>query len=124
LPNLSREAKIEFLRSLTLFSVPTVYPEAFGLYVIEALACGVPVVQPASAAFPEIVAATGGGECVPPGDVAAMARTWQKLLADAPRRTQLGREGRLSVEKEFSAGKMATRFLEIATRVVRVPASA
>jgi glycosyltransferase involved in cell wall biosynthesis len=61
---------------------------------------------------------------VPPGDVVAMARAWQKLLADAPRRAQLGRAGRLSVEKEFSAGKMATRFLEIATRVVRVPASA
>ena len=123
-PNLSREAKIDFLRSLSLFSVPTIYPEAFGLYTIEAMACGVPVVQPASAVFPEIVAATGGGECVPPGDVAAMARAWQKLLADAPRRTQLGRAGRLSVEKEFSAGKMATRFLEIAARVVRVPASA
>ncbi len=123
-PNLSREQKVAFLRSLTLFSVPAIYAEAFGLYVIEALACGVPVVQPESAAFPEIVAATGGGVCVPPGDIATMARMWQELLADAPQRAQLGRAGRLSVEKDFSAGKMAARFLEIAARFVRVPATA
>ena len=123
-PNLSRAEKINFLRSLTLFSVPTAYSEAFGLYTIEAMACGVPIVQPASAAFPEIVAATGGGVCVPPNDAPAMARAWQQLLGDAARRAQLGRAGRLSVEKEFSAGKMAARFLELAARFVRVPASA
>jgi glycosyltransferase involved in cell wall biosynthesis len=43
-PNLSREEKVEFLRSLTVFSVPSRAGEAFGLYVIEALAAGVPVV--------------------------------------------------------------------------------
>ena len=123
-PNLTREQKVAFLRSLTLFSVPTIYAEAFGLYTIEALACGVPVVQPGSAAFPEIVAATGGGVCVPSGDIAAMARAWQELLADGPRREHLGRAGRLSVEKDFSARKMAARFLEIAARFVHAPPTA
>ncbi|MBL9190615.1 MAG: glycosyltransferase family 4 protein [Opitutaceae bacterium] len=111
LPNVTREQKIAFLRGLTLFSVPTAYPEAFGLYVVEAMACGVPVVQPASAAFPEIVAATGGGVCVPPRDAAALAAAWRDLLADAPRREALGRAGRLGVEKCFSAPTMAADFL-------------
>ena len=54
------EEKEEFLRGLTLFSVPVQYPEAFGLYLVEALASGVPVVQPDASSFPESVAATGG----------------------------------------------------------------
>jgi glycosyltransferase involved in cell wall biosynthesis len=63
--NISRDDKIAMLRSLSLFSVPAIYPEAFGLYVIEAMAAGVPVVQPATAAFPEIVARAGVGVLVP-----------------------------------------------------------
>src|SRR5262249_43884785 len=60
-PNLDRAKKLEFLRSLSLFSVPARYGEAFGLYLIEAMAAGVPVVQPRTASFPELIDATGGG---------------------------------------------------------------
>lgn len=109
-PNVTREQKIAFLRSLTLFSVPTLYSEAFGLYVLEAMACGIPVVQPESAAFPEIVGATGGGVCVPPRDAGALARAWQQLLGNAAQRASLGRAGRLGVEKHFSARTMGERF--------------
>ncbi|MEI6674999.1 MAG: glycosyltransferase family 4 protein [Verrucomicrobiota bacterium] len=70
--NISRAAKIAMLRSLSLFSVPVTYPEAFGLYVIEAMAAGVPVVQPATAAFPEIVARAGVGVLVSPGGAARL----------------------------------------------------
>ena len=54
-PNVDRDQKLDFLRKLSIFSVPSRYPEAFGLYVIEALAAGVPVVLPESGAFPELV---------------------------------------------------------------------
>jgi len=37
-PNPSRDAKLDFLRTLSVFSVPATYNEAFGLYLIEALA--------------------------------------------------------------------------------------
>ncbi|MSU22588.1 MAG: glycosyltransferase family 1 protein [Opitutus sp.] len=116
-PNVSREEKISFLRRLTLFSVPTLYEEAFGLYVVEAMACGVPVVQPNSASFPEIINATGGGLCVPPHDARALAQAWQLLLADAPRRTALGHAGRLGVEKLFSAQSMSAKFSVVARRL-------
>ncbi|MDL5055695.1 glycosyltransferase, partial [Oscillatoria laete-virens NRMC-F 0139] len=59
LPNISREDKIKFLQSLTVLSTPATYGEAFGLYVLEALACGVPVVEPRHGAFPELLQATG-----------------------------------------------------------------
>jgi glycosyltransferase involved in cell wall biosynthesis len=116
-PNLSREGKVAFLRGLTLFSVPVQYPEAFGLYLLEALACGVPVVQPDAAAFPELIAATGGGLCVPPRDPLALARAWQALLADPVRRGALGRAGRLSIEKRFGAPTMAAEFLRVTARL-------
>lgn len=59
-----RAAKIEFLQGLRLLSVPATYGESFGLYILESLACGVPVVQPNHGAFPEILEATGGGTMV------------------------------------------------------------
>lgn len=121
-PNLSRDAKIAFLRGLTLFSVPVQYPEAFGLYLVEALACGVPVVQPEAAAFPELIAATGGGLCVPPRDPLALARAWQSLLADPARRAALGRAGRLSIEKRFGSPTMAAAFLRVTARLARTAA--
>ena len=121
LPNLSREAKISLLRSLSLFSVPVQYAEAFGLYVIEAMACGVPVVQPDSAAFPELIAATGGGICVRPRDPAALAAAWRQLLGDPQRLAQLGRAGRKSVEQRFGAATMAEQFVRTTARLTRSP---
>lgn len=119
LPNITREEKIDFLRGLTLFSVPVTYPEAFGLYVIEAMACGVPVVQPEAASFPEIIAATGGGVCVRPRHVASFALAWRDLLADPARRNEMGRAGRLGVEKRFTARTMAAQFDLLASRLPR-----
>ncbi|MDO8543404.1 MAG: glycosyltransferase family 4 protein [Opitutaceae bacterium] len=110
-PNLTREGKIAFLRSLTLFSVPAVYAEAFGLYLIEAMACGVPVVQPDASAFPEIIELTGGGLCVEPRNPSALAAGWRQLLGDETRRTALGRAARLGVEKYFGAKTMCAQFL-------------
>ena len=63
----NREQKIEFLRNLDVFSVPTVYVEPKGLFLLEAMACGVPVVQPSHGAFPEILAKTSGGLLVGSG---------------------------------------------------------
>lgn len=110
LPNLSREEKVAFLRSLSLFSVPATYAEAFGLYVVEAMACGVPLVQPESAAFPELVAENHAGVCVPPGDPVALARAWRDLLGDHVRREALGRAGRAAVERHFTARTMSANF--------------
>jgi glycosyltransferase involved in cell wall biosynthesis len=118
-PNLTRDQKIAFLRSLTLFSVPAIYSEAFGLYVIEALACGIPVVQPDSAAFSELVAMTGGGVCVPPRDPNALAKAWRQLLDDPVQRGALGRAGRASVEKQFTARTMCEQFCRVTERLVR-----
>lgn len=116
-PNLTRDQKIAFLRGLTLFSVPVIYEEAFGLYVIEAMACGIPVVQPDAAAFSEIVAATGGGICVPPRDAAALVRGWRQLLDHPAERARLGNAARLSVEKHYGARTMCEQFTQAINRI-------
>jgi glycosyltransferase involved in cell wall biosynthesis len=117
LPNVSREEKIAFLKSLTLLSVPATYPEAFGLYLVEALAAGVPVVQPRISAFPELVEATGGGITFEPNTPIALADAWESLLGDPAKMRAFGETGRAAVEREFSMPRMAERFLALTREV-------
>ena len=81
--------------------------------VLEALACGVPVVQPDHGAFPEIVARTAGGVLFPPGDADALARELRALQADPARRHALGVRGARGVREEYSAARMAERALAV-----------
>jgi glycosyltransferase involved in cell wall biosynthesis len=112
-PNLDRAAKLEFLRSLSVFSVPARYGEAFGLYVIEAMAAGVPVVQPRVAAFPELIEATGGGLLCAEEDPQALAEAIEQLLLDPARARALGEAGRRAVFERFSAEAMARAMAQV-----------
>jgi len=112
-PNLSRGEKLAFLQSLTVFSVPAMYGEAFGLYVIEALATGVPVVQPRHGGFPEIIAATGGGLLCEPNDAKSLADALEQLLLNPDRARALGEAGRTAVSEQFTAEVMARETLKV-----------
>ena len=120
-PNISREEKAGMLSSLTLFSVPATYPEAFGLYLIEAMASGVPVVQPASSSFPEIVQNSGCGVLVPPGDPFALAQAWYDLMQDHTALPSLGAKGRRAAEQSYSVEAMRERYLAQATGLAQIP---
>ncbi len=117
LPNVDRAEKIAFLQSLSVFSVPATYGESFGLYVIEAMAAGVPVVQPRSAAFPELIEATGGGILCEPDDPQALASAIEELLLDPERARRLGEQGRSAVFASFSVESMTAGILQIIERV-------
>jgi len=106
-PNLDRAGKQAFLRSLSVFSVPALYGEAFGLYLVEAWASGVPVVQPDHAAFPELIEATGGGVHCAPGSAEALADSLEQLLTDPAKLRALGGAGRAAVMKRFSVESLA-----------------
>ena len=107
LPNLNRQAKLEFLKKLSLFSVPARYGEAFGLYLLEAMAAGVPVVQPRHAAFPELIEATSGGRLCEPNDPQSLADSWEDILANPEEARSIGLRGRQSVIEKFSIHDMA-----------------
>ena len=96
-----------------MLSVPTTYPEPKGIFVLEAWASGVPVVEPEHGTFPELVAATGGGCLVQPGDPEGLARTLHRILADSSTRMQLGGLGRQKVLQTFTAEAMAKRTLAV-----------
>lgn len=107
-PNLTRAQKIDFLRGLSIFSVPALYGEAFGLYLLEAWAAGVPVVQPRHAAFPELLELSQAGVLCEPGNPAALAESIELLLLDRARLEALGQAGRRAVESHFTIEAMAT----------------
>ena len=118
LPNVTREEKLEFLRGLTVLSVPATFGEAFGLYVIEALASGVPVVQPRHGAFPELIGETGGGTLCEPDDPEDLARALTGMLLDPARARELGAKGRESVLDRFTTRTMTEKTLAVFEEVL------
>ena len=111
--SLDREGKIRFFRSLDVLSVPSPYVEPKGLYLLEAMANGVPVVQPRHGAFPEMIESTGGGLLVKPNDPDALAEGIVSLYRDRERARELGRRGAEGVRRLYSAERMAERVVEI-----------
>jgi len=105
--------KIAFLQSIDVFSAPTTYREPKGLYVLEAWAAGVPVVQPRHGSFPELVEMTGGGLLVEPESPAALAHGLREMLLDEERRRRLGELGWRGVREHFSAETMAAKALAV-----------
>lgn len=107
------EGKVSFLKSLDVLSVPTVYQEPKGLYVLEALANGVPVVQPAHGAFPELIEASGGGLLVEPGNPQALADALETLMLDGPQRFSLATAGQSAVRECYNPQVMARATLDL-----------
>lgn len=109
----THRAKVDFLKTLDVLSVPTTYREPKGLYVLEALANGVPVVQPRHGAFPELIEATGGGVLVEPNDPEDLARGLEEMYLDAEKRSALAKSGYAKVRERFGPQPMATETLAV-----------
>jgi len=113
LPHLPQAKKMELMKTLSILSVPTTHPDAFGLYILEALATGVPVVQPDHGAFPELVQKTGGGILYKPNDGQALAAALEKLLGDPKKLQRLGEQGRKGVIRDFHIDDMADAYVRV-----------
>ncbi len=114
----TRSQKIAFLNRLHVFSVPTTYRESKGLSILEALANGVPVVQPQHGSFPEMVKATEGGILVQPDSAEAIAEGILQLFRDPAKRKQLGTNGKKNVHQNFSHEIIAQQLMEVFERYV------
>ena len=119
--SVDRDDKIKFLRTIDVLSVPTEFQDPKGIYVLEAMAAGVPVVLPAHGAFPELIASTQGGQLVPPGDALALADGIANCLASDDRGATTGATARAAVAQRHSADVMAAATLEIYRRVTSEP---
>jgi len=114
-----RQGKIEFLSSLDVLSVPTVYRDPKGLFVLEAMANETAVVQPAHGNFPELIAKTGGGRLVEPNSAEALAEGLEFLIENAEERSRMAKAGREAVLKHFNAGVLADNVLSVYRKYVR-----
>lgn len=113
LGTLERFEKLNFFRQIDVFSVPAVYREPKGISILEALASGVPVVQPDHGAYPEWIRATQGGLLHRPHDSADLAEKLAALLRDADLRKQMGAQARQAAWEKFSSERMAAATLEV-----------
>jgi glycosyltransferase involved in cell wall biosynthesis len=114
-----RDSKCGFLQGVSVLSVPTTLPEASGLYMLEAMASGVPVVQPAHGVFPEVVEGTGGGLLCEPNNVEDLAEKLAELLLDPDRARRLGMTGRQAVLDTYNVTRAAREHVELFDRVAR-----
>jgi len=110
---LDRPHKIDFLRNLDILCVPATYDEPKGMFLLEAMTNGVPVVQPRRGAFPEILEKTGGGILVEPDDAASLAQGIFSLWKDPALVAELAKRGVEGVREHYSAARMAARALEV-----------
>lgn len=117
---LPRAEKFRFLATLDVFSVPSPYREAKGLYVLEAKAAGVPVVQPDHGSFPELIEATGGGLLFEPGNVDHLASQLDRVLSDSALRKTLSERGRAAVRERFNDRVMAEATWAVYERAIEI----
>ena len=114
---LTREGKAAFLREIDVNCVPSPYADPKGLYVLESMAVGTPVASPNHGAFPELIAATGGGVLFARPDPSDVAETLGQLIRKPEQLRELGRLGAAGVRSEYSIARTAERAVKIYAKV-------
>jgi glycosyltransferase involved in cell wall biosynthesis len=104
---INRRAKVDFLHGLSVLSVPEYYADPKGLYLLESMAAGIPVIQPRRGAFTEIVETTGGGMLVEPDNPDHLAQAFVELYNNPAKRVELGARAYQGVRTHYSVGRMA-----------------
>jgi glycosyltransferase involved in cell wall biosynthesis len=121
LGQVDRPGKLGLLESIDVFAMPTVFPEAKGLPVIESMAAGVPIVAPAHGAFPELLDDERAGLLHMPGDPGDLARGIGRLLDDVDLASRCGRHGHALSLARHTADQMAAAHEQLYARVSTTP---
>jgi len=111
LPEFEGKAVNDFFKKVVLISVPVRIGEAFGMYLLESMASGVPVVQPALGAFPEIVELSGGGVTYMPNSPEKLSETWAELLSNPEKLEKLSIDGYEGTKKKFNIHNHAAEII-------------
>ncbi len=117
-PEFLGEQRREWLRSLTVMCIPETEEVAYGLGAMEAMASGVPVVEPAIGVFPELIALTGGGVLVKENSPEAFADALAPLLIDPGASHILGKRARTGMKKHFDIENTVTDLLALLEKIV------
>jgi glycosyltransferase involved in cell wall biosynthesis len=120
---LGMEKKVKFLGMIRRDRLAKIYQsgevfvtastmETQGMVVLEAMACGLPVVGVRKFALPDLIKDEMNGFVVKPGDEKKMAEKLELILSDEKLRTKLGRQARATAEKH-EVGAMANKLAEL-----------
>lgn len=112
------DSRTNFFQGLTVVSVPVLKGEAFGLYQAESMASGIPVVQPALGAFPEIAENTGGGVIYQPNTSSALASAVASLISDPSKLQEMSKSGRNAVHVHYNASILAEKMVSVYEKVI------
>ena len=111
------EARMKFFDGVSLITVPVRNGEAFGIYLLEAMACGIPVVQPNLGAFPEILNISSGGTIYDSSNIVNLVIEWKDLLQNSNRLKVMSANAQSAVIKHFSIAAKAHELISVYKKV-------
>jgi len=109
----SGQARLDFLQTISVLSVPVLKGEAFGLYQLEALATGIPIVQPRLGAFPEIIENTQGGILYEPNIPQKLAEALMVAIDNPQKISELSINGRKNTLNLYDNIKVTKQMIKI-----------
>ena len=113
------EERQRFFDSVRLISVPVLNGEAFGLYQLEAIASGIPMIQPALGAFPEVIELSGGGVIYGENKPELLAKALGELIFDDDRLQELSAAGIAGVKAHFDIHAQAKKMVAVYEGVLK-----
>jgi glycosyltransferase involved in cell wall biosynthesis len=114
----SQQNRHNFLDNVSVLSVPVRQGEAFGIYLTEAMAAGIPIVQPALGAFPEIIEKSGGGLVYANNTPEELCAALESILIDNQKIGSLSEKARNSVVEEFNIHKLTEKMMDVYQKAI------
>jgi len=118
------EDRLEFFGKVSVVSVPVRLGEAFGIYLTESMASGIPIIQPSLGAFPEIVEISGAGAVYEENTPEGLCKALEDYLNARNNYERLSNKARASIENEFNIDKLAGKLIEVYNHTINNPAYA
>ncbi len=115
------EGRQQFFARTAVISVPVRNGEAFGIYIAEAMASGIPVVQPGLGAFPEIIGQTGGGIIYEDNTPETLATSLKTLLDDPRGLSKLSDDAVKGAHQFLDIHKLAKELIQVYQQVSAPP---
>ena len=116
--------RLSFFDKVSVISVPVRNGEAFGIYLTESMASGIPVIQPSVGAFPEIINTSGGGDLYQHNTPEGLSEAWEHYLNNTNNYDALSKQARQGVEKAFNIHNLAEKYIALYQESINHPAYA